>query len=303
MALSRRLQADFWIVLLSAVWGCTFVVVKRALDDISPLLLVTTRFAIAAVPMYFLVPRGALRIILGGRGSAASPLMAGLVTGGLLLVGFAFQTTGLQYTTPARSAFITGMYVIFTPLMAISLRRRPPSVVSFVGAATALVGLYLLTDPGSASSGAGRGEVLTLLCAVAFSGHLLAVDHYTRLFDKRAVAFLQVAVVALVGAPLMLSLEQVRLSPTPQLLAALAVTSLIGTAFAFFVLNAVQAWTTPTRAAIIFAAEPVFAALTSWVVEGEVLEGAALLGAALILTGILIAEVGPSRQVPGEARP
>ena len=300
MALSRRLQADLWIVLLSAVWGCTFVVVKRALDDISPLLLVTTRFAIAAVPMYFLVPRGALRM---GRGSAASPVTAGLVTGGLLLVGFAFQTTGLQYTTPARSAFITGMYVIFTPLMAIALRRRPPSVASFVGAATALVGLYLLTDPGSASSGAGRGEALTLLCAVAFSGHLLAVDHYTRLFDKRAVAFLQVAVVALMGAPLTLTLEPLRLSPTPQLLAALAVTSLIGTAFAFFVLNAVQAWTTPTRAAIIFAAEPVFAALTSWVVEGEVLEGLALLGAALILTGILIAEVGPSRQVPGEARP
>ena len=100
-----------------------------------------------------------------------------------------------------------------------------------------------------------------------------------------------------------LSLEDARLSPTPQLIAALAVTSLIGTAFAFYVLNAVQAWTTPTRAAIIFAAEPVFAALTSWVVEGEVLKGPALLGAALILAGILIAEIAPSGHVPGEARP
>lgn len=300
MGLSRRLQADLCIIGLSAVWGCTFVVIKRALDDISPLLFITIRFSVAAVPLYFLVPRGAL-----SAGPAAhdtrptrGPLVGGVVTGVLLFTGFVLQTIGIQYTTPARSAFITGLYVIFTPLLSILLRLRPPSFSSFLGAALALAGLHLLTNPTRSGGGFGRGELMTLLCAIAFSGHLLAVDHYTRRFNRPAIAFLQVAVVGALGLAPALLIEPMRLVATPGLMAALAVTSLVGTALAFWVLNMVQAWTTPTRAAIIFAAEPVFAAVTSWVVEGEVLRGAALAGAALILTGMLTAEIGP----PGRRR-
>ncbi|HEY3174589.1 MAG TPA: DMT family transporter [Candidatus Polarisedimenticolia bacterium] len=222
------------------------------------------------------------------------------MTGVLLFTGFVLQTIGIQYTTPARSAFITGMYVIFTPLLSILLRLRRPSINSFVGAALALAGLHLLTNPTGSGGGFGRGEFLTLLCAVAFSGHLLAVDHYTRRFSRPAIAFLQVAMVGALGLAPALLLEPMRLRATPGLLAALAVTSLMGTALAFWVLNMVQAWTTPSRAAIIFAAEPVFAALTSWVVEEEVLRGAAMAGAALILAGMLWAEIGPFGRRPVE---
>jgi drug/metabolite transporter (DMT)-like permease len=226
--------------------------------------------------------------------------VGGAVTGVLLFTGFVLQTIGIQYTTPARSAFITGMYVIFTPLLSILLRLRRPSINSFVGAALALAGLHLLTNPTGSGGGFGRGEFLTLLCAVAFSGHLLAVDHYTRRFSRPAIAFLQVAMVGALGLAPALLLEPMRLRATPGLLAALAVTSLMGTALAFWVLNMVQAWTTPSRAAIIFAAEPVFAALTSWVVEEEVLRGAAMAGAALILAGMLWAEIGPFGRRPVE---
>ena len=288
MVLSRRLQADLCIVVLSAIWGSTFVVIKWALDDISPFLYITLRFAAAAIPLYFLVREGAL----GGDARRAT-LMGGLVTGALLFTGFAFQTIGIQYTTAARSAFITGMYVIFTPLLSILLRLRRPSINSILGAVLALSGLHLLTNPSAGGGGFGRGEFLTLLCAIAFSGHLIAVDHYTRRHDRAAIAFLQVAVVACLAIGPALLFEQTRFVATKGLFAALAVTSVLGTALAFWILNMVQAWTSPTRAAIIFAAEPVFAALTSWLVEGEVLRGVALVGAGLILSGMLMAEIGP----------
>jgi len=299
VGLSRRLQADLSIIGLSAIWGCTFVVSKRALTDISPLLFITVRFVAASLPLWFLVPRGALQDSAGAvRWSA---VRGGSLTGLFLFAGFACQTIGIQYTSPARSAFITSMYVIFTPILSMTLGLRRPSITSFTGAALAVTGLYFLTGAGSAGLGFGYGETLTVFAALAFSAHLLAIDHYTRRHDKRAIAFLQVGAVAVLALGPTLFVEQVRFVPTPTLFGALAITSILATAVAFFVISIVQSWTTPTRAAIIFAAEPVFAALTSWVVEGEVLTGVAMFGALLILCGVLTAELGPLARRQPEA--
>jgi drug/metabolite transporter (DMT)-like permease len=284
--LSRRGIADLTILGLSALWGCTFVVIKQALHDASPLVYMTLRFGVGAALLLPLVPRGALR---GPAGAGA--LRGGLIVGLCLASGFAFQTYGLVYTTPARSAFITGVNVIFTPLLAVLLGMRRPRTSTLAGAALAMVGMYLLTDPMAEGGGMGRGEWLTLVCAVCFAGHLLSLDHFTRKHDQAAIAFLQVALVA-VGAGLALPwAETIRFNPTPRLIAALAITSVLGTAFAFYVFSRVQSWTTPARAAVLFSSEPVFAALTSWVVEGERLSAVATGGAGLILAGILTAEL------------
>jgi drug/metabolite transporter (DMT)-like permease len=293
VSLNRRVQADLWIIVLSAIWGCTFVVIKRALDDISPLLFILARFSIAAVVLRFAVRPGTLT------GGAA---VGGAVIGLLLFTGFAAQTIGIQFTTAARSAFITGMYLVFTPLLGILVKRRWPSADALLGVMLATAGMYLLTRPSDAGGGFGAGEALTLLCAVAFAGHLLAVDHYTRRHDPSAIAFLQVAVVAVLALPSMALFETPRFAATPRLLASLAVTSLLATAAGFLILSTVQSWTTPTRAAIIFAAEPVFAAFTSWIAEGERLTRSALLGAGLIVMGMLAAELSPfSRRRAREA--
>jgi drug/metabolite transporter (DMT)-like permease len=229
------------------------------------------------------------------------------VTGGaalgiLLLLGFWFQTTGMEHTTPSRSAFITGTAVIFTPLLSLLLRIRRPSVTSVCGALLATVGLWLLTRPGDGGRGFGRGEFLTLLCAICFAGHILALDHYTRRGDKRKIAFLQVAtvgVLAIVPAIFVehLWLDRLRFHPTPRLFWAMAIMVLLATALALLVQSIVQSWTTPTRAAVIFALEPVFAALTAWIVDGEMLAGAALVGALLIFAGMIVAELRPPRAI------
>ncbi len=281
---------------LALIWGSTFVVIKAALDDISPLLLVTVRFLIAGAilsPLVLTAPR-----VIG-----RETLTGGAVLGALLFLGFWFQTTGMEHTTPSRSAFITGTAVIFTPLLSVLLRIRRPSVTSVCGAALATAGLWLLTSPGEGGRGFGQGEVLTLLCAICFAGHILAMDHYTRRGDKRRIAFLQVATVGVLGIlPTIfvehLALDGLRFNPTPRLLVAMAIMALLATALALFVQSIVQSWTTPTRAAVIFAMEPVFAALTAWIVDDEILAGAALAGALLILAGMIVAELRPPREIP-----
>jgi len=291
--LNRRLQADLWLLGLSFIWGSTFVVIKGALDDISPLLLITIRFLFAGAILSPL-------ILTAKRPIGRETLTGGAVLGLLLFAGFWFQTTGMQYTTPSRSAFITGTAVIFTPFLSLVLGIRRPAMTSVFGAALATAGLWLLTSPAEGGSGFGRGETLTLMCAVVFAGHIIALDHYTRRGDKRTIAFLQVATVGVLGIlPAVfvehLWLDRLRFTPTPRLAVAMAILVLLATALALLIQSLVQAWTTPTRAAVIFVMEPVFAALTAWVVEGEVLAGAALAGAVLILAGMIVAEIRPPR--------
>ena len=144
-------------------------------------------------------------------------------------------------------------------------------------------------------AGLGRGEILTILCAVAFAAHIVGVDITTRRHDPRSIAFWQIAAATLFVVPPTLLAETPRIVLTSSLVLAILVTSLLGTALAFAVQNAVQARSTPARAAIIFTSEPVFAAITSFLVEGERLPPAAMAGAGLILAGMIASEIPAGR--------
>ena len=292
MGLRPALKADLSLLGIAAVWGSTFVVVKRALDDASPFVFLVWRFAIAAAALAWIYRRNIFPV-------RREHIRDGGILGLLLCIGFGFQTLGLLHTTPSRSAFLTGLYVVAVPIIAAILRLRGLTPGSLVGASLATAGMYLLTGGGDpeapgGAAGLGRGEALTLMCALAFAAHIIGVDIFTRRHDARSLAFWQVAGAGALCVPLAAFAETPRMEPTPALLAAIAVCALGGTALAFAVQNAVQAKTTPARTAIIFATEPVFAAATSYVVEGETLAPRAIGGAVLILFGMLAAEMpGP----------
>ncbi len=296
MGLRGSLKADFALLGIAAIWGSTFVVVKNALEDASPFAFLAVRFSIGAAALGWIFRR---RIF---------PIRPGQIRDGALLAcflggGFALQTIGLLYTTPSRSAFITGLYVIGVPLIAAAMRMRGLTLASLAGAGMAMAGLYFLTGRGAGAgqNGLGTGELLTVFCAALFAAHIVSVDILTRRQDPVVMAFWQVALTAIAAVPLSLIAETPRLNLTPGLAGALLATGLGATALAVGVQNAVQARTTPTRTAIIFASEPVFAAAASWLLEGEILTGAALGGAALILAGMLVAEIPTARW--GGAKP
>jgi len=289
VGLRPALKADLSLLGISAIWGATFVVVKRALDDASPFAFLACRFLLATAALGWIFRRDVFPF-------SARTARDGSILGLFLCLGFGFQTIGLLHTTPSRSAFLTGLYVVAVPLMAAALRMRGLTAGSLAGVALALAGLYFLTEGGGERRGAppagfGVGEILTILCAVAFAAHIIGVDIFSRRHDVRSLAFWQVAAGGALCVPLAWGAETPRLALTASLAGAIAVTSLGGTALAFAVQNAVQSKTTPTRAAIILASEPVFAAVMSYVVEGERMTPGTMLGAFLILAGMLASEI------------
>lgn len=274
-------RADALLLAATAVWGVSFVIVKGALAASSPLAFVALRFAIATVA---LAPFVDLRTRWSG-----AELRAGLLLTALLATGFATQAVGLQYTTPARSAFIVAFSSVLAPVVAlVALRHRPGWVV---GAAVLIagVGIYFLTAP--EAGGLNRGDLWTLITAFVFGGHIVAVTELSRRHDARRLVWLQLAgttVGATVAAAL---LESVRLKWSLSLVGALLGTGIVATALALVWQMRAQRHMSAARAALVLCFEPVFATITSWVWLGERLSATQWIGAGLIVAGMILAEV------------
>ena len=274
--------ADLVLVAAAAVWGGTFVVVRAALQDVSPLLFVAARFTLAAL---LVAP---LALVREGR-PPASAWRAGAATGLPLLAGFALQTVGLQWTTPGRAAFLTGLYVVFVPLLAPLTGARRPDARTWGAVALAMAGTLALTWPAdSVASGPSLGDVCMLGCAVSFAVQILAVDRVAGSVPTWTLLTTELGVVAAVAWPAVALLETPRFSPTPVALASLATVVLLASVGALWAQNWAQRRVSPSRTAIVFALEPAFAAATSWAVLGERLTPAGMAGAGAILVAMVV---------------
>ncbi len=285
--MKRRTKAELLLVITSFVWGATFVIVKDALSDAPPFASLAVRFIFAGLLMWGFMARGRM---------PRDTILPSFWLGTLLFTGFAFQTWGLTETTPSKCAFITGFSVVTVPLIAL-LFGHSMRAMEFVGAGFGLVGLYYLVLPSGLKS-ANHGDVLTLLGAVAFSAHILWVEKYTKQHSFLQLAPGQILVVGILAALAIPFAPTTRIHWSGQLILAIVATSIFATVFAFGIQIWAQQYTPPAHTALIFALEPVFAALTSRLVLHEHLSGKALFGALLVLAGILISElwggIGPA---------
>lgn len=277
-----RLQADSALMLLTVLWGTTFVVVKDALSHADPFSFLALRFGVGA----------AVLSVLSGR-KVLSPihLRRGGVLGLFLFAGFAFQTVGLKYTTPSRSAFITGLYVLLVPVVMLALFRRVPRVSSLVGVVLSAMGLYYLTGAEVGSTGFSRGDLLTLVCAVAYAFHISFTERYAQKEGVGALVAVQLWVVALLSA-VCLPFVEVRVAWTPAFLGAVAFCGVFASALALSIQTWAQARTSAVRAAIIYSLEPLFAGAFSVVLGYETLGVREWVGGGLIVSGVLVAELG-----------
>ncbi len=282
-------SAELALAVVCLFWGSTFVLVKQALADVSTVLFLALRFSAATLIL------AAMYKLRGGK-LTWKGVGAGVLTGSLLYAGYLTQTVGLRYTTPATSGFLTGLYIVMVPILSAIVYRRMPGVAEWLGIVFAAVGMGLLTL-NSARFELGLGELLTLACAFAFAWHILALGHFSKRMGTDWLTLLQIASCAFIANATFWWVEPVVIRWSPPLVVALAVTAVLATALAFWIQTWAQARTTPTRAALIFALEPVFAWLTSWLVEGEVLTPRALAGAGCILAGILLVELKPRGSV------
>lgn len=285
-----RLRADLALLVVCFIWGSTFVLVKDALEHVSTILFLTIRFAVAAA---------ALAILFRGRGAhyprnRRLELRAGFIVGLCLFAGYCLQTEGLKLTTPAKAGFITGFYIPLVPLFSAMIYRRAPQASEIVGVVLAAAGMSLMTLQ-SVRFDIGLGDLLVLASTVAYAFHILVLGHYSKKISYETLSVYQIATGAVLGCCVFWWLETPRIEWNAIVVIALIVTSLFATALAFSIQSWAQQFTTPTRTALIFAMEPVFAWLTSFVIAGEILTIRAGIGGVLILAGILLVELKPIR--------
>ena len=284
--MTGRPRADLALVLVAAIWGATFVIVKDALGSLGPLSFLALRFALAAAVLVPVLFRARIHMT---RAMVTASALAGL----LLFAGFGLQTAGLLFTTPARAGFITGLSVALVPLGGALLVHTRASAASIRGAVLACGGLALLSLNPADLTTVGLGDLLVLGCAFAFAGHILLLGQVAPRHHAGLLTTLQILVAASLASAAAWAIER----PTPEsLLGALpaaAFTGLLATVGAFYVQTRAQRFTSASHTALIFTLEPVFAAGYSFLATGERLEWVGIVGCGLILAGMIAASLEP----------
>lgn len=275
------------LVLSTLIWGLTFVVVKDALSASDSFTFLALRFGLGALACLLWARRRVLE---------RTALTNGLGLGLVLFAGYAFQTFGLEDTTPSRSAFITGLAVIGVPFVSWVLFKRAPSWPSVAGAVIAILGLARLTGFGL-DGGLSRGDLLTLACALSYALHIALTEKFAKTGASVALVAVQLSTVAVLSA-VCIPLGTPRFHPTPAYWAAVAATGLIASALAISIQTWAQARTSAVRAAVIFSLEPVIAVAASVALGREHPGLAELTGGALIVGGVLVSEVGAAWSRP-----
>ena len=280
--MKRRVRALLVLIAVTAVWGVTFVQVKDAVALYPLFAFLAVRFAIASLT---LAPFGVARLRRLGRSGA----LAACLAGGLLGAGYALQTAGLERTTVSSTGFITGMYVVLTPLIALTLFRAHVSVAGWLGVALATAGLAALSGVHAGSVG---GDLLVLAGAAVYSLQIVLMERYAPQFD--VLAFTLVEMIASFAGLLAvaLALGQVETPRGWTVWRALLVTGVFASAFAFLAQTWAQRRVTATRTALAFSLEPVWTAFFGYTLAGDRLGAWAWAGCAAIFAGIVVAETG-----------
>lgn len=295
MLQERKWLSDIVLLGITFTWGLTFVLVQNAIATIPPFSFVALRFGCAAL---LLLP------FASKKQDSLSPSLPwkevvrdGIWLGIWLFLGYALQTFSLLYTTSGKSGFLTGMSVSLVPILALLILKTRPTVSALFGVGLATLGLYLLAFVNLSSI--NRGDILAFLCAIALGLQLVYTGKFsahTSLPVQRLVV-IQLATVALLSSGAAATFEPWQRVFSPQVLLqsaviiALVVTALFATALAYLAQTHIQKYTTPTRVAIIFASEPVFAALADYWWNGTSLTPRAIIGCILILAGTLLTEI------------
>jgi drug/metabolite transporter (DMT)-like permease len=289
------------LILTTLIWGGTFVIIKESLSFVSPMVFISSRFLLATL---LLLPFAGIIF----RGSSSVEFKGGLLLGLLYFVGFATQTIGLNFTSATKSGFITGTFVVFTPILQLIIEKRKPSRWNIIGILLVIIGMIFLSSHGEKvydvfselGSNFNIGDFLTLICALFYSGYIVYLDIISKKAKFMPLVFIQIALTA-VGGLLFLfifaasGVESIRLEFNTYVIIALLYTVILATILTTGLQTRFQKYVTPTKAAIIFSFEPIFAALFAYLLINERLGSFGIIGGIFIFAGLLVSEVFEKR--------
>ncbi|MBE0567491.1 MAG: DMT family transporter [Krumholzibacteria bacterium] len=283
-----RRNANLMLLLAAAIWGFAFVAQRVGMRHLEPLTFNGIRFALGAA---VLVPLVLHRRRTRGGGWSPGLGRAGLVAGVLIFGGATLQQWGLVYTTAGKAGFITGLYVVFTPLLGLLWGQRT-TPGAWIGVVLAAAGLYLLSARGIASIDPGDG--LVLLSAVFWAGHVQWVGHAARRIDPLQLALVQFLVCAGLSTAGAFAFETVEPAAIVAAAVPIVYAGALSVGVAYTLQVVAQRHARPAPAAVILSLESVFAAVGGGLLLGEVLGLRGLAGCALMLGGVLVAQLGPA---------
>ena len=299
--ISKARRAELGLFLVVVVWGATFVTVQKAIEEIPVHSFHVLRFGVASL---ILLPLLFISRIRRGQPAKSDPRIlwkAGLLTGLSLWFGYTCQTTGLLYTTPAHSGFLTGLSVVVVPPLALLFLREKMNQGVIIGVLLAAAGLGLMTLGGEAqltdppeNLDIVRGDMISFGCTIAFAFQIIFKARWASKVSALALTTIEIGTVFVLSLIAALTLEEIpnysELSMT--VWGAVALTGILATAVAFLIQSWAQKSTTAVSTAVVFAMEPVMAALFSWWLIGELLSWTAAFGGLLMIAGMLTAELG-----------
>lgn len=280
--MTRKRKAELILLSITFIWGATFSIVKSALADVSPLFFIGIRFILAFLFILLFFQRDLKNI-------NREEIYHSSILGILLFFGFTAQTIGLLYTSASKSAFLTGMAVIFTPIFQFIIEKKAPLLGNLIGVIIVSVGLYFLTSPRGSEFNFGDG--LTIACAIVFALYIVYVDIATQRTNPLRVTFLQILINGILCLFLAFIFEDIKFTFTPKMIFALIYLSLFATVLTLYLQMRWQKETTPTKAAVIFTLEPVIAAVLAYLFLDENIGLLGVIGGATILFGLILSEV------------
>jgi drug/metabolite transporter (DMT)-like permease len=290
MSKPSAVQAELLLVLVTLLWGGTFLLTKNALDEVPPFAFTAIRFGIALVVILALFA-GRLRAL--SRRETAQGVWLGVLYG----IGFAVQTIGLQYTTVARSSFITGSLVVMVPFAYWLIERRRITLFQKGGVFIAAVGLWIFTNPSGGEINVG--DILTFISAMCWALYVCYLDKAAVVLPADGafnltvrLVTLQFAVTFFIGMLGWVALETFSFRVNTNVVTALLYSSLFASVIATLLQTHFQNRTTPVKAALIFALEPIFASAIMVIATGVQLQTKELIGGFLIVAGVLVGETG-----------
>ena len=285
--MSPKRRAELLLILTTMIWGGTFSAIKNGLGEASPLILMGSRFALAALCFSLVFPRI-------WRNLNRRSLTGGLILGILMFLGYGLQTLGLKETTASRSGFITYTFALYTPFLQFLILKRKPALKNLIGLGIVFSGLFLISRPGGGP--VGRGDILTLGGALATAFYVIFLDIIARKHDTFLLTALQFIVCAAMSFLLAPLTETPYIRWTPNLIGSLLYLALLGSVVAIALMTRFQKDLTPTRAVLLYALEPLFALLFAALLLGERLSFPEAAGCGLILAGVVYSELSPEKK-------
>ena len=274
--------SDAALLLVAALWGGGFIAVKDGLNTLTPMVLASMRFVIAAV-LFKVIFYTRLKDI------TRKEWLNGALVGFFLYLGFAFQTVALQYTTASKQGFLTATYVIMVPLIHWMISKKMPKQKVFVGSLLTFIGIGLVSYEGTLSL--NKGDILTLICAVFFALHIISIDYIGKMMASLKLAYIQIVVASLLFVVTALLFEPIPTSLSPSGIWAVVYLGIFSTCLCFTLQTVAQRHTPPSHASMLLSLESIFAAIFGVLLLGEAMTTKVIFGCILIFFAILMIEM------------